>query len=132
EQAKQGVYSSDNLGTFAENYGTAGGTASFSSYVTEAYERIAFKESLRRNLLFFQHNLVSDHVFGEMHVIFCRNVLIYFGKDLRARVLRKLAQSLCPGGFLCLGARERLARSGMEEEAFAEFDAEQRIYRYEG
>jgi chemotaxis protein methyltransferase CheR len=128
EQGRQGVYSSEHLQTFAENYRESGGTSAFSSYYTEAYGRIAFHESLRRNVLFFQHDLVSDHVFGEMHVIFCRNVLIYFGHDLRALVLERFGQSLSPGGFLCLGSSERLPRS----DAFSEFSTEERIYRHEG
>jgi chemotaxis protein methyltransferase CheR len=128
EQARQGVYSSDHLQRFAENYRESGGASAFSSYYNQAYGRIAFHDSLRRNVLFFQHDLVSDHVFGEMHVIFCRNVLIYFGPDLRARVLDRFGQSLSPGGFLCLGSSERLPRS----EAFSEFSAEARIYRHEG
>jgi chemotaxis protein methyltransferase CheR len=84
---------------------------------------------LRHNISFFHHDLVSDYVFGEMQVIFCRNVLIYFAHNLRHRVLEKFAQSLCPGGFLCLGSSERMMRSG-QKDMFTEFAAEERIYRY--
>src|SRR5262249_24422809 len=102
----------------------------FAQYYSGAYAQITMKESLRHNLLFFQHNLVSDHVFGEMHVIFCRNVLIYFDQKLPERVLSKFAQSLCPGGFLCLGSSERLARAENGGRSdFAEFAPEARIYR---
>jgi chemotaxis protein methyltransferase CheR len=128
EQAKQGVYSAERGREFGENHTRAGGTCPFSNYYTEAYDRIALRESLRKNVLFFQHNLVSDHVFGEMNVIFCRNVLIYFGQSLRDRVIAKFAQSLCPGGFLCLGSGERLPRSGHD---FREFVPGERIYRHE-
>jgi chemotaxis protein methyltransferase CheR len=131
EQAKQGLYAASSLQTFTDNYVKAGGTSSFSSYYTAAYDRIALKESLRRNVLFFQHNLVSDHAFGEMHLVFCRNVLIYFGSELRERVFGKLAQSVCPGGFLCLGSSERLPATG-GTQPFAEFAADERIYRQEG
>ena len=65
--------------------------------------------------MFLQHDLVSDHVFGEMQVVFCRNVLIYFGDELRKRVIAKLVQSLAPGGFLCLGTSERLPREAGNE-----------------
>jgi chemotaxis protein methyltransferase CheR len=65
-----------------------------------------------------------------MHVIFCRNVLIYFGHELCARVMHKFAQSLCPGGFLCLGSSERL--SPLKDRGFVEFAPLERIYRYEG
>jgi len=80
-------------------------------------------------VLFFQHNLVSDHVFGEMQVVFCRNVLIYFEESLRRRVLAKLAESLCAGGFLCLGSSEKLSRAS--HEAFVELSEDGPIYRYE-
>jgi chemotaxis protein methyltransferase CheR len=129
-QAKLGFYPAANVSAFAENYDNSGGASSLSNYYTEAYGQIAMKESLRKHVLFFQHNLVSDHVFGEMQVIFCRNVLIYFADDLKQRVLRKFAESLCPGGFLCLGGAERIARSG-GQETLVEFAAEERIYRYQ-
>src|SRR5207248_1315107 len=79
---------------FAENYRSAGGAAPFESYLSRAYDRISVKEALRRNVVFFQHDLVSDQAFGEMHVIFCRNVFIYFSPDLRKRVLAKFRQAL--------------------------------------
>ena len=88
------------------------------------------RESLRRNVVFFQHNLVSDHVFGEMHVVVCRNVLIYFGPELKERVLSKFEQSLCPRGFLCLGTSEHLT-SHATRPAFAELAGRERIYRRE-
>lgn len=129
EQAREAAYSSSQLQLFADNYREGGGRDDFSRYYTAAYGGIAFKEALRRNVLFFQHNLVSDHAIGEMHVVFCRNVLIYFGRDLRSRVIQMLAHSLCSGGFLCLGASERL--SDADRHDFTEFDRDERIYRYE-
>jgi chemotaxis protein methyltransferase CheR len=127
EQAKEGVYSTEQLRSFTDNYEAAGGRSSLATYFTTAYDRMAVRESLRKKVLFFQHNLVSDHVFGEMHVIFCRNVLIYFTKSLRDRVLSKFVDSLVPGGFLCLGSAERLPPA---QAGFSDFDAEERIYRY--
>lgn len=132
EIAKQGVYSAERFKIFGDNYKESGGRSNFSDYCTYAYDHIEMKESLRRSILFFQHNLVSDHVFGEMHVIFCRNVLIYFGQDLRKKILAKFAQSLCPAGLLCLGSSERLFPSKAGASNFSEFDAAARIYRFEG
>jgi chemotaxis protein methyltransferase CheR len=128
EHAKQGLYAADRLEAFTDNYKQSGGTSDLSEYATRAYERVAFRENLRKNVVFFQHDLVGDHVFGEMHVIFCRNVLLYFEPALRERVIDKLAESLCPGGFLCLGGAERLRRVGARE-AFVEFAPDDRIYR---
>lgn len=128
-QARQGIYPAESLARFADNHARAGGERPFASYCTEAYGGIAMNAALRRNIVFLQHDLVADHVFGEMHLVFCRNVLIYFGKDLRRSALGKLVQSLCPGGFLCVGTSERLvpARDGLD---LVEFAAEERIYRH--
>jgi len=130
-QAKAGVYPATHLQAFEQNYRASGGTGELSNYITSAYDRIAMKESLRRNILFFQHDLVSDYVFGEMHVVFCRNVLIYFDAGLRTAVLEKFVKSLCAGGFLCLGASERLSRGDMQQ-GFAELCAEHGIWRQRG
>ena len=92
----------------SSRYAAAGGTCDPSRYTTAAYSRIAVHERLKKNVAFFQHDLVSDHVFGEMQLVLCRNVLIYFGPALRRRVLQKIARSVAPGGFLGLGNAERL------------------------
>jgi len=131
EHARQAVYHADRFETFSKNYAQSGGGSALSSYGTRAYDQVALRDSLKRNILFFQHDLVSDHVFGEMHVIFCRNVFIYFDQRLRQRVLEKFAQSLYPGGFLCLGSAERLPPAS-GQLPFSEFSREERIYRYEG
>lgn len=130
DQAKEGVYPATDLPTFQANHAGSGATADLESHVTIAYDHIAVREHVRKNIHFFHHDLVSDHVFGEMHVVFCRNVLIYFARQLRGRVLEKLAQSLCPGGFLCLGDSERLGDSDLERR-FKPFVADWAIYRYE-
>lgn len=126
--AKQGVYPADRLAAFEESYVAAGGAGAFSRYYTQAYNGFAMSETLRRNILFFQHNLVSDHVFGEMNAVFCRNVFIYFGHELRSRVLHKLTQSLCSGGFLCLGSSEQLSAADRTGR-FEEVAGKQPIYR---
>jgi chemotaxis protein methyltransferase CheR len=130
ERAKQGVYAAKDLDAIVDGYRRAGGAASFESYATVAYGQIALTEALRSRILFFQHDLVSDYVFGEMQVVFCRNVLIYFGRALRERVMQKLARSLCPGGFLCLGSSERLPAN--LRGPFVEIDADARIYQLRG
>jgi chemotaxis protein methyltransferase CheR len=115
---------------FAHNYDAAGGKRRFEDYYTAGYERIAIKQALRKNVVFFQHDLASDYALGEMNVIFCRNVLIYFGDALRGRVLPMFARGLCRGGFLCLGSSERVP-AALEGE-FAPFAAADRIYRRRG
>jgi chemotaxis protein methyltransferase CheR len=128
EVAKQGVYPLDRLAAFEESYVAAGGAGPFSQYYTAAYNGFVMNEALRRKILFFQHNLVSDHVFGEMNAIFCRNVFIYFGAELRTCVLQKLTGSLCAGGFLCLGSSEQLTTAD-RKHSFEEVASRQPIYR---
>jgi chemotaxis protein methyltransferase CheR len=129
ERAREGVYPVELASHFSDNYRAAGGTGAFETYVTAAYDRIAVKEALRRNVVFFQHNLVSDQPPGEMNVIFCRNVLIYFGPELRRRVVTKFGDGLCRGGFLCLGMSELLPVAPDGSTSFREHVPHQRIYR---
>jgi len=130
EQAKEGVYPAENLVAFARNHGQSGARSDIGDWLTAAYGGVAMRESVRSRILFFQHDLVADQVFGEMNLVFCRNVLIYFNADLRARVLRKIAGSLCPGGFLAIGSSERLSPSDIAL-GFTSFSEPHRIYRYE-
>jgi chemotaxis protein methyltransferase CheR len=130
KQAGEGVYSEEQAALFAENYRQSGGRRRFEDYYSSAYGGIAVREGLRKNMVFFQHDLVSDYALGEMQVIFCRNVLIYFGEKLRERVLAVFAKGLCRGGFLCLGNSESLGVAGATN--FNEFVAFERIYRRRG
>jgi chemotaxis protein methyltransferase CheR len=127
EQAREGVYADSLAVKFSDNYVRAGVKRRLEDYYTQAYGNIAVRDSFRKNVVFFQHDLVSDYALGEMQVIFCRNVLIYFGSSLRERVLGMFASGLCRGGFLCLGASESLPPS--QADAFVEFSAPSRIYR---
>lgn len=130
-RAKEAVYPAERAIDFAANYRAAGGTGAFEAYFSAAYDRIALAESLRQNVVFFQHDLVTDHAFGQMQVIFCRNVLIYFDRELRLQVMNKFAAGLCHGGFIVLGSSEQLGRSE-ERMGFQEFRGAHRIYRYRG
>lgn len=108
EKAKSGIYPIDVVREYTSNYMESGGKNSFSDYYMADDKNVILKSSLREKILFSSHNLVTDSVFGEMHVIFCRNVIIYFNKELQNRVLQLFYDSLVPGGFLCLGSKESL------------------------
>jgi chemotaxis protein methyltransferase CheR len=127
EHAKEGIYAGAQAELFSENYRQSGGKSALAKYYSAAYGHIAMHEELKRNIVFFQHDLVSDYALGEMQVVFCRNVLIYFGEKLRARALGVFADSLCRGGFLCLGASERISPSSAD--SFSDFAGVRRIYR---
>jgi chemotaxis protein methyltransferase CheR len=127
EQAREGVYPETLLPEFTMNYRAAGGERDFSAYWSRAYGRVSVRPALKQNVHFFQHDLVSDYSLGEMHVIFCRNVLIYFGEQLRNRVFSLFADGLSRGGFLCLGANEALPSA--ERAAYQELAPNERIFR---
>ncbi|MBN2752261.1 MAG: protein-glutamate O-methyltransferase CheR [Rhodospirillaceae bacterium] len=128
ETARQGIYPLDAVRQYTTNYQKSGGTASFSEYYTADYESAAIKASLKNNILFSPHNLVTDGIFGEMNIIFCRNVLIYFGDELQNKAIKLFLNSLCNGGFLCLGTKESLRFSDYAD-AFEIVDAREKIYR---
>lgn len=107
-KAQEGIYPLQELQHFTRNYQQSGGTGSFSDYYTARYDHAILTPSLRENIVFAAHNLAVDADFGEMNMILCRNVMIYFKMPLKERVLRLFDNSLQPGGFLCLGTKESL------------------------
>jgi chemotaxis protein methyltransferase CheR len=127
-KGERGVYALERVRGFSENYFRSGGRASLSDYYTAAYSHVAFDPALRKHILFSDHCLVTDAVFAEVQLVSCRNVLIYFGRELQDRAIGLLRQSLCPRGFLALGASETLTFS-QHGTAFDCFAAEDRIYR---
>ncbi|HYQ01520.1 MAG TPA: protein-glutamate O-methyltransferase CheR [Polyangiaceae bacterium] len=127
ELARAGVYPEERAPEFERNYLEGGGKQRLGAYFSHAYGRVVVREALRRNVVFFQHDLASDHALGEMHVVFCRNVLIYFGSQLRDRVLSTFAGCLERAGFLCLGMNEGL--SPLARDSFADFSERERIFR---
>jgi chemotaxis protein methyltransferase CheR len=127
-RAKEGIYSLENMKQNSLNYQKAGGGASFSDYYQAHYDSIIMNQSLKKHITFANHNLVTDSSFGEMHLVFCRNVLIYFDRTLQNRVLRLFDDSLIHGGFLCLGTKETIQFSDVEA-AFEQIDKRQTIYR---
>ena len=114
QRAKQGIFPLERMQEYTDNYIKAGGTRSFSEYYTAKYDGALFSPSLTRNVVFSQHNLVTDRSFSEFHVIFCRNVLIYFDKTLQNRVHKLFYDSLVMFGVLALGSKESLKFSQFE------------------
>lgn len=127
-RAEEGIYPQRDATKFSKNYLLSGGSGSLSDWVTTGYQRIRVDASLRRNVTFANHNLVSDGVFGEMQLIMCRNVLIYFSDDLQDRALGLFRDSLVHGGFLCLGSRENLEYSTVSAE-FSMLEGSRGIFR---
>lgn len=106
--AQEGIYDVARLPKFTTNYRKAGGKKPFSDYYTVGYGSAKFNRSLSKNIVFAEHNLATDGVFAEMHLVLCRNVLIYFSSTLQNKVIKLFCDSLRYRGFLCLGSKESL------------------------
>jgi chemotaxis protein methyltransferase CheR len=126
--AEAGVFDVARFARFSENYLLAGGSASLSSYYTAKYDSAVFDRSLKQAILFSDHSLATDSVFAEVELVSCRNVLIYFERELQERAIGVLRDSLCRKGFLGLGLKETLRFSRHAPE-FTELVAEDRIYQ---
>lgn len=127
-RAEAGVYDIERVAQFSRNYQLAGGRSSLSDYYAAGYGRAVFDRSLRSRTVFTEHNLATDQVFSEVHLVTCRNVLIYFDNALQDRAIGLFSDSLARGGFLGLGSHETL-RFSKHLPAFATFDESQRIWR---
>jgi chemotaxis protein methyltransferase CheR len=128
DTAEKGVYPAKNMESYSANYRASGCKQDFRQYYSAGYDLAKVKDFLKERITFSYHNLVTDGVFGEMNLISCRNVLIYFDKTLQDRVLSLFADSLRHGGFLCLGAKETLNFSSVKK-IFEPLEGRQKIYR---
>lgn len=126
--AKLGIYSTQDLDKFNRNYIKSGGKAKLSDYYTLKYGSLKLDQSLSKKIVFADHNLVTDTIFAEVNLILCRNVLIYFNKDLQNKVINLFYHSLSSSGFLCLGTKESL-RFTQFESNFTNIDSTQKIYK---
>jgi chemotaxis protein methyltransferase CheR len=128
DRAKIGVFPLDKMKEYTHNYLKAGGARAFSEYYVAAYDGAQFQRSLVDNVVFAQHNLVSDRSFNEFNVVVCRNVLIYFDKTLQDRVHRLFYESLANFGVLGLGHKESIQFSP-HADSYEELDAREKLYR---
>ena len=129
--ARDGIYPLEKIKEYTLNYQKACGEASFSDYYTAKYAAAIMDKTLKTNIVFSQHNLVTDGVFGEMNLIICRNVIIYFDKALQNRVLKLFHDSLIRRGVLCLGSKETVQFTKLNED-FQEYDGREKIFKRVG
>lgn len=130
-KAREGIYPLEKMKEYTANYQRSGGTGSFAQYYRAGYDAAILDPALRRNIAFANHNLVTDGVFSEMHMIICRNVLIYFNKTLQNQVLKLFFDSLVHGGILALGSKETLQFSEISGKVKT-LSPEWKIYRRTG
>lgn len=127
-EAEAGVYAVDRMAGFTNNHQLSGGKSSLSDYYTAAYGRARFDPALRRHIVFSDHSLATDTVFGEMQLVSCRNVMIYFNRELQDRAIGLFRESLCRRGFLGIGSKESL-RFSSHYDAFVEVSRDDRVYQ---
>lgn len=116
EIAKKGVFPLRMMQLYSENYIGSGGKKDFSDYYIANYGYAKFNEALSEKMVFSQHNLVSDRSFNEFDMILCRNVLIYFDKDLQEKALELFDNSLSMLGYLALGTKETIKFSSVQKK----------------
>jgi chemotaxis protein methyltransferase CheR len=128
DKARQAIYPIESMRSFTANYQRSGGRRAFSDYYRTGYDAAILDKGLKKNVTFANHNLVTDGVFSEVHLVVCRNVLIYFDKTLQDRVLGLLHDSLVHGGILALGSKESPQFSRVSE-AYKPLSKEWKIYQ---
>ena len=128
ERAREGVFPLEKMKEYTENYIRAGGKQSFSEYYLAKYEGALFDRTLSENVVWAPHNLVQDRSFNTFNVILCRNVMIYFDRELQNRVHDLFYASLVPLGVLCLGNKETI-RFTRFEDRYEALDLKEKIYR---
>jgi chemotaxis protein methyltransferase CheR len=128
ERARAGMFPLDKMQEYTKNYIRAGGTRAFSEYYVAAYDDAQFTRTLIENVVFAQHNLVSDRSFNEFHVIVCRNVMIYFDKRLQDHVHGLFYESLANFGILGLGHKESIRFTPYAQQ-YEAVDADEKLYR---
>jgi len=128
ERARTGVFPLEKMREYTQNYIKAGGGQAFSEYYLAKYDGAQFQRSLIDNVVFAQHNLVSDRSFNDFNVIVCRNVMIYFDRALQDRVHRLFYESLMNFGVLGLGHKESV-RFSPHADRFEELDPNEKLYR---
>jgi chemotaxis protein methyltransferase CheR len=127
-QAREAIFPADLMQKYTQNYLASGGQRSFSEYYTARYEYAVMRPSLKRNIVFSQHNLVSDGAFNEFNVIMCRNVMIYFNRELQERTHALFYGSLSTFGILGLGSKESL-RLLPQESLYEPLEIGEKLYR---
>lgn len=128
EVAKQAIYPISKIKDYTMNYQASGGTHSLAEYYVANYDSVIFDNKLKENIVFAEHNLVTDSVFAEVNLLICRNVLIYFNKELQNKVINLFSESLIKGGFLGLGSKENIMLADANEQ-FEIIDSKEKIFK---
>lgn len=126
--AKAGIYSHQRIKSYTTNYQKSGGWEGLSKYYSADNDMVIMDKDLKKKIVWANHNLVTDSVFSSVHMIICRNVLIYFNKTLQKRVQQLFFESLVDGGFLCLSSKESLDSMGVSDK-YININKKEKIFK---
>lgn len=105
EEAKQGVYGTEELSSLPSHWKT--------SYFREFdNEKVILIDKIRNEVIYRKFNLMDERYpfKRKFQVIFCRNVMIYFDSETKRELINKFYNSLEYGGYLFIGHSESLGR----------------------
>ncbi|WP_456474305.1 CheR family methyltransferase [Candidatus Pyrohabitans sp.] len=119
EKARRGIYREDEVKGVRREY--------LKRYFERIDEGYRVKDEISKMITFERKDLISERKYKVMDAIICRNVVIYFSKELKERLFMDFYDSLNMGGFLILGKTENL--SGPARRKFKVFNNIERIYR---
>ena len=106
KQAIEGVYTAEQVDALPESW-----KRRFMKLLP-GQEKYQMTKEIKNEVIFRQFNLMDPFPFRrKMHVIFLRNVMIYFDADTKAKLVRKLYDVLEPGGYLFIGRTETIDRT---------------------
>ena len=128
QQAENGIFPLSELEDSQNRYIQSGGKQKLTNYYHTLYNHGKIIDPIKQYITYTYHNLAQDGIFGEMNVIFCRNVLIYFDKKLQNKVFSLLLDSLRLGGYLCLGKSETISFSDIKDK-LQPVDKSNKIYK---
>ena len=128
DEGRAGIYPLKAMREYTQDYIASGGKAEFSEYYTARYENAILHANLKKNIVWAEHNLVTDSSFNEFQVILCRNVMIYFDTPLTNRVHNLIYDSLALDGLLALGSKESLKFTPHEKD-YEALDDKAKIFR---
>jgi two-component system CheB/CheR fusion protein len=117
-QARQAVYTDKEVQGLGEDL--------LREYFGPQSGRQAFRQDLRRSVIFGRNDLVQDAPISRIDLLVCRNTLMYFNAETQTKVLDKLHFALGPGGLLFLGKAEMLLNYG---RIFDPLDLKRRVFR---
>lgn len=129
DKARKGTYTIKNMHVAHRNYLKSGGQSTLVDYYDVQGSEVIFDKQLAKRIVWANHNLTTDRIFGEMNFILCRNALIYFTPTLQNQVLLLFTDSLSHGGFLCLGSKETLNFTSVKENFGVICDGEKLWYK---